>query len=495
MLKPPTLLKNRYSILHVESTSDSSKVFFGLDTQQNPPRNCAIKAYKPIIQKPQITQWIEQEFYKEANSLQQLSKLNQHLPQIYNYFSNFQAYHLVRELVEGISLNEKVQNTGKFSHEVVRAILVELLPVLDYLHQKGVIHQNIKPKNIILRHDDNIPMLIDFGSIKQIVATFDFSENKPVFSLDDVYGYTPSEQSLGKSIPASDLYSLGLTAVYLLTAKNPVDLPIDLNSGNLQIPKEIQKLDSDLADIITCAISPNSNHRYASAQEMLKALSKENASLFIDYSKKSNLFQHSQLSKKSSKVTNLIQSQNIGQHKSKNGGFALNWWLKSIFVILGLYGIGLGLVSWYEWYLTRTTFVSPLPETPNPLPPKTSQLPAEPSFEKPLILNSQSKNLIEIPIFAVGTSQKELRTALGEPDAIQPGYWANSTAWIYQNQADGSIDLGYLFDINTGELRQTEMAIAPNVNLNTIQKILISLLEGNSTDSTTQELQKFRRQD
>ena len=67
-----------------------------------------------------------------------------------------------------------------------------------------------------------------------------FYGDKKISFLNDARGYAPSEQALGKSIPASDLYSLGLTAIYLLTAKNPVDLSIELNSGSYQIPLEIK---------------------------------------------------------------------------------------------------------------------------------------------------------------------------------------------------------------------------------------------------------------
>ena len=267
-----TLLDNRFSILHIERTNSFSKVFFALDTYQNPPRNCAIKAYKPISQKPQLQEWIVREFQQEAARLKQLSLTNQYLPEIYTYFYDSKAYYIARELVEGATLEAKVQSTGALSNYSVREILRKLLLMLVDLHQEKVVHQNIKPKNIILRDSDSTPISINFGSIKQIVATFDFHGDKNIFSLNDTLGYAPSEQALSEAIPASDLYSLGLTAIYLLTAKNPKDLSIDLDSGNYLIPPKIKAHDPNLAAVIARAIHLNPSDRYSTASEMLNAL-------------------------------------------------------------------------------------------------------------------------------------------------------------------------------------------------------------------------------
>ncbi|MBE9045500.1 serine/threonine protein kinase [Pleurocapsales cyanobacterium LEGE 10410] len=224
MPKAQILLDNRYAILHIERIKNFSQVFFALDTYQNPARNCVIKAFRPMVQKPQIAHRIRQEFCQAADRLKRISLVNQHLPQIYTYFIDSQTYYLVQELVEGKTLKEKVQTEGNLAPQEVRAILVKLLSVLSYLHQQGVIHQNIQPKNIILRRDDRVPMLINFGTIRQVLATIDFDGDRPVLSLKDTCNYIPAEQAFGKPIPASDLYSLGLTAIYLLTGKNPLDL-------------------------------------------------------------------------------------------------------------------------------------------------------------------------------------------------------------------------------------------------------------------------------
>ncbi|WP_319422179.1 serine/threonine-protein kinase [Pleurocapsa sp. FMAR1] len=520
MPEAQTLLDNRYSILHIERTSNFSKVFFALDTYQNPPRSCVIKILQPFVQKPEVAQWIQEEFQKEANHLKQLSLCNPYLPQIYTYSKDSLGYYLVRELIEGTTLKEKVETKGKLFAIEVKQILVKLLKVLNYLHKRKVIHQNIKPKNIILRDNDHLPMLINFGSIRQIVTTFDFCRDKRIFSCNNVYGYIPSEQALGQPVPASDLYSLGLTAVYLLTAKNPKDLHIDLNHGNFKMPLEISHTDPELAAILARAISLNSSDRYSSAQEMLDALlriksqpyldkhkpensylnldtpSSKSKGLFISTSKAVAADRQSKYDRRSQQRSNSALVEGDAESRLFYGAviYDFNWWKIIIYILSSFYFLGAGIIALYDWNSSQNTFIPQLPEPSTPFP---STLPhsIKAVSKKPYMLNIQSKDLVEVPIFATGTQKKQLRKVLGEPNAIQKGYWVNSSAWIYKGRGNGLIDIGYLFDLNTNKLRQTEMAIAPSVGLGTTTEILGSLLQGNITPSVNQGLKKiYQRQ-
>lgn len=471
MSKTKTILYNRYCVVHIEKNSNFSKVFYALDTYQNPPRNCLIKVFEPMVQKVEIAKWISKEFQKEAKRLKQLSLNNKHLPQIYTYSNEFQVYYIVRELIEGKTLKE-IQSG--FSTQKIREILIELLSVLDYLHQHKVIHQNIKPKNVILRDEDGLPVLINFGSIKQIIATYGFYGDKQIFSANNLYGYAPPEQAIGKPLPASDLYSLGLTAIYLLTGKHPVDLAIDSHSGNFKIPETIARLDSDLAAILTRAISPNAVDRYSSAREMSNALLARSSSRNIQPQ------QYSTTSKQPNKLD-----------RSPNRDSSL--WKTIVYALSILYIISMGLIALYDWRLSKNISAIQLPSTSLSSP----TIPAAP--EKPVetrrsILSSQSRSRA-IPILPTGTTKERLKEVLGQPNAIEKGYWANSTAWIYQDRADGSIDLGYLFDLDTDKLRQTEVAIAPSIGLKTIDDILDSLLLGEITFPISQGLEKVYRRE
>ena len=471
-----TLLYDRYSVLHIERTNSFNKVFFVLDTYQSPPRSCVIKIFQPIVDKFQIIQWIDREFQREANRLKQISLSNIHLPEIYTYSNNSHNYYLVRELIEGKTLQEEVEARGRFSIEEAKDILTKLLSVLSYIHQQGVIHQNIKPKNIILRQEDRVPMLINFGSIKQIVATYGFYGDKQIFSGSNIYGYAPSEQALGRSVPATDLYSLGLTAIYLLTGENPVDLPTESNSSHFKIPSSIANLDLNLAKVLERAISPNIGARYSSASEMFD-----------------DLFQGNSNSQEQKPLEPQVKSI-ASVPEPKKSPRESNWWKTIIYVMGSVYILGTVIIIWYDWNLNRNAFVPELPEPSTSLSPPLAA--PKTVTKKQSILNSQSKNLIEVPIFPTGTSKAELRKALGEPNAIQKGYWGNSSAWIYKDRANNSIDMGYLFDLDTDRLRQTEVAIAPSVGLSTINDILNSLLQGKINPSVSQALQQvYQRQE
>ena len=108
---------------------------------------------------------------------------------------------------------------GKFSEEEVTKLLAELLPVLSYIHQENLIHRDISPDNLIKRHSDGKPVLIDFGCVK-IAANAVSQSTGQYITLIGKKGYAPEEQmGRGKAIPSSDLYSLAATIVVLLTGK------------------------------------------------------------------------------------------------------------------------------------------------------------------------------------------------------------------------------------------------------------------------------------
>ena len=201
---------------------------------------------------------------------------------------------------------------------------------------------------------------------------------------------------------------------------------------------------------------------------------------------------------------NTLLEPKFGKSENYEQESGLDWRLLLFLTVGGLYLSYVSMTALYSWKKIReTSLVSEL-DSSLILPSTLSKPTLEPYFNeekpaarKPPLLDNESPNLLEIPIFSVGTKKEQLRASLGEPNAIQEGYWADSIAWIYKGRAKGQIDLGYLFDLNTNELQQTEVAIAPNVSLETIREILDSLLQGKTTNTITQELSNiyYRRTD
>jgi serine/threonine-protein kinase len=267
-----TLLNNRYQILQSLGRGGFGETYLATDTHMPSGRKCVIKQLKPVIQQPDIPQWMQERFQREAAILEELGEGSSQIPRLYAYFSENGNFYLVQEWIEGVTLTQRVQQRGILSEKQVTDILLSLLPVLDYVHSRRIVHRDIKPDNIILRSADNRPVLIDFGIVKETMATV-VSEGHSAFSLAiGTPGYMSSEQAAGRPVYSSDLYSLGLIAVYLLTGENPQTLETDAVTGEINWRKVAPNLHSHLAMVIDGVVRFHPRDRFSSAKEMLKAL-------------------------------------------------------------------------------------------------------------------------------------------------------------------------------------------------------------------------------
>ena len=166
-------------------------------------------------------------FEREAETLKSLSH-----PAIPRYLDSFElnlpdcrGFVLVQSYIDAISLQEWIKRGRTFSEDEVKHIAKALLNVLSYLHDRNpaVIHRDIKPSNILLKGDRSAHQvgdlyLVDFGSVQTAVR------ETGTMTIVGTYGYMPPEQFSGRAFPASDLYSLGATLIYLVTGTHPADL-------------------------------------------------------------------------------------------------------------------------------------------------------------------------------------------------------------------------------------------------------------------------------
>ncbi|MGB3402109.1 MAG: serine/threonine-protein kinase [Microcoleaceae cyanobacterium] len=215
-------------------------------------------------------------FEREAETLQSLSH-----PAIPRYLDHFEfeaenttGFALVQSYIEARSLEDWV-NLGRTFNEIELKQLAEsLLEILIYLHSQNppVIHRDLKPSNILLtnRSGNSIGQvyLVDFGSVQTLVRT-----EGSTMTVVGTYGYMPPEQFGGRAVPATDLYSLGATLIYLATGKHPADLPQE----DLRIQfKPKHYLSPGFRDWLNWLIEPSLNHRIDSAKNAAKALEKIN---------------------------------------------------------------------------------------------------------------------------------------------------------------------------------------------------------------------------
>ena len=266
------LLNNRYRILRSLGRGGFGETFLAEDTYLPSSRPCVIKQLKPMANNPQ-PQLIQDRFQREAAVLEQLGEGHSQIPKLYAYFSENDQFYLVQEWIEGQTLTDKIRQQGIQSETAVREILVSLLHILDYVHNQRIIHRDIKPDNIILRQRDSQPVLIDFGAVKEAIATAFNPQGNSVHSMViGTPGFMSPEQATGRPVYSSDLYSLGLTAIYLLTGKLPQELGLDPQTGEIIWRQIAVGVSPSLATVLDRAIQPRPIHRYATPREMLDAL-------------------------------------------------------------------------------------------------------------------------------------------------------------------------------------------------------------------------------
>ena len=276
-IEEKTLLNNRYQIIKTLGKGGFGETFLAIDTHLPSGRKCVIKQLKPIIEEPNIPSWMYDRFEQEARILESLGEKQKQIPQLYAYFQEGDNFYLVQEWIDGITLTKKVEQEGVLTGEQVEAILRKLLPVIDYVHQQNIVHRDLKPDNIIYRHDDHSPVLIDFGAVKEAITTIDHYSHNSAYSIAiGTPGYMPFEQAAGRPIYSSDLYSLGLTAIYLLTGKTPQYINTNSKTGEIMWRQEVPQIPSSLASVIDRAIRLNPRERFATAEEMLWALGATN---------------------------------------------------------------------------------------------------------------------------------------------------------------------------------------------------------------------------
>ena len=199
------------------------------------------------------------------------------IPQLYGYFEQQGQLFLVQEWVEGPTLGEKVRALGQLAAEEVQQMLLRILPVIDYLHGCRVIHRDIKPDNLILRQQDSRPVLIDFGSMKQHLKTqVSVSGNVVDSVVIGTEGFMAPEQAAQRAVYGSDLYSLGMAAIYALTAKLPIEMESDYDSGRLLWQAHAPHVHAHLANILDKATAFNPQDRFSNAHDMLEALTLQN---------------------------------------------------------------------------------------------------------------------------------------------------------------------------------------------------------------------------
>ena len=549
------LLNNRYRILEILGRGGFGETYLTEDTHMPSRRKCVLKQLKPIVKNPKTPLWMKERFQREAAILEELGEKNSQIPRLYAYFSEDDKFYLVQEWIEGLTLDRYWEQEGNLHRDEVRQILLQLLPVLDFVHSRRIIHRDIKPENIVLRRGDNCPFLIDFGAVKEAIATEINQEFSSNFSASiGTPGYMSSEQAAGRPIYSSDLYSLGLTAIFLLTGKNPHELETDPRNGEIIWQEHAQNVDSELIEVIDKAIRFHPRDRFSSAREMFDALqngvfSNEANNLTgvtLNVAPANNYRGDSQVGRNNTVALNRRQKPRKSKKKrsllTNLGLFALI----AIGVGAGAFATGFAIISNVlrspeEPQQIETPSVARQPDISETSKDKeqTSQTEAEAegadrNSEKtkkkkklkdifadvgqqqdpnsnsdsdkpePVAEDKQPKILtksdiesapeVDFPILTTGTSESQLVSTLGEPNSQRQGWRPNSRVLVYYDVVPDRVNLSYQSD-DTGKIRQTDVALNSSVSLGTMQQTLNRMLEGNATADVKNKLRSvYNRQ-
>lgn len=270
-IAPGTILQNRYHLIRLLGQGGFGRTYLAEDRGRF-DELCAIKEYIPPPSGAYALEKSKELFEREANILYQI----QH-PQVPQFRAVFEAdgrFFLIQDYVEGKTYSDLLaQRTAMgygFTSGEVRTFLEKLLPVLAHIHDRGMVHRDISPDNIILRDQDLAPVLIDFGVVKEIVGPMQPTPAGQGTTVGKL-GYAPGEQvQMGKAYPSSDLYSLGVTAIVLMTGKQPNQLKDP--KGQWQWQRYVTSTDPLLLEVLEKLLQAKPGDRLQSAQAVLQAL-------------------------------------------------------------------------------------------------------------------------------------------------------------------------------------------------------------------------------
>ena len=266
------LLDNRYRVTSVLGSGGFGETYLAEDTKMPSKRRCVIKQLKPVADNSQMYELLQQRFHREAAVLEALGEESRYIPKLYANFTENGLFYLVQEWIDGLTLTQEIESNGKWKEDAVRKLMISVLEILVYVHERGIIHRDIKPDNIILRNGE--PVLIDFGAVKETlnVSTIRNSSQQAHSIVIGTPGFMASEQAAGRPFFASDLYSLALTAIFALTGQYPQQLGTDSQTGEILWQSQVLGISEDLKAIFAKVLQFDPRDRYNSAKEMLAVM-------------------------------------------------------------------------------------------------------------------------------------------------------------------------------------------------------------------------------
>jgi hypothetical protein len=271
MLDKGYMLQNRYRIVSLLGQGGMGAVYRAWDTRLNIPVALKEMVPQPGLDAATLVE-LRRQFQQEATILARMT--HAHLVRVTDFFEEASNAYLVMDFVEGRSLADLIKQDGALSEKDVLTWADQLLSALDYCHDQGVLHRDIKPQNVIIRSDGEA-VLVDFGLVK----LWDPSapQTRTVMRGMGTPEYAPPEQyetTAGHTDPTSDIYSVSATLYHALTGQSPPTATLRMADPAKFVPirRVVPGVTPQTEAVVLKGMELVRSQRWQSAQEMAGAL-------------------------------------------------------------------------------------------------------------------------------------------------------------------------------------------------------------------------------
>ena len=249
------IIGGRYQILYPLAEGGFGRTFVAQDNHRPSNPQCVVKYLKPHDNNPRLLENAKRLFFEEAKTLEKLGLYSQ-IPELLAYFAEGDDFFLVQEFIKGHTLTKEFNSGQPWNEIQICQTLFEVSKILDFIHNRGVIHRDIKPDNLIRQDDGGKLVLVDFGAVKDVLVRGQGSST----IVAGTPGYMPTEQGWGRPRYSSDIFALGMIGVQAATGLVPTAIQEDNQTGELIW--SAKKM-----------VRYHFNARYQTAMEVIKALS------------------------------------------------------------------------------------------------------------------------------------------------------------------------------------------------------------------------------
>ncbi|MBP1582113.1 MAG: Stk1 family PASTA domain-containing Ser/Thr kinase [Oscillospiraceae bacterium] len=274
-------LEGRYEIRELVGVGGMANVYKGYDVVED--RTVAIKILRD--------EFLDNEefLHRFRNEFRAISLLNHpNIVQVYDVSFTSKIQCIVMEYIDGITLKEYIEQEGVIRWKEAVHFSIQVLRGLQHAHDRGIVHRDIKPQNLMLLSDGTIK-ITDFG-----IARFSRSSTNTITTkaIGSVHYISPEQASGGATDARADLYSIGVLLFEMLTGKLPFDAdsPVSVAIKQIQstptLPTSLNpNIPKGLEEIVMKAMQKDVGRRYQSAAEMLRDIDsfKKDPSIVFEY--------------------------------------------------------------------------------------------------------------------------------------------------------------------------------------------------------------------